>query len=207
MLLQRSRRHNALRTRLAGFRQMTSLIDRDIIAASDDIIFMHENWVKMLLDTGHSVSFSRGQVTAQRAVDLIGRPMWYVRHADKLLGYHSLENDPLAATEEAHRAWDLRREVRGRWEVVEDLASRLLSRKVKFDVTLDDARRSALCTVGIEGFLYQRGLTGVKKIPGWFAAVLMKTIEPQVGFVIDETARRLGETESRSCPRELALTG
>ncbi|OYX43239.1 MAG: hypothetical protein B7Z02_09535 [Rhodobacterales bacterium 32-67-9] len=191
MKLDKSQKHFKLRLGLAKLRPMTSLIDREIIAGSDAIVPHNENWVKMYLDQGHRVSFDGGRVIALRGMDFRGRPMWFVRREDHRYGYHSLESDPLAATEEAQAAWSLRRAVRQNWDEVERTASRLIARQEKFSVTLDDARNSALCTAGIEGFLEQTGLTGITGIPGWLAAILMRTVDQQVGFVIYAAAERV----------------
>ncbi|MDJ1006699.1 MAG: hypothetical protein QNJ13_02650 [Paracoccaceae bacterium] len=179
-----------LRQKLAMDRQMTSLLDREILTYSDEIVFERENWVGAFVDYGHAVSFDEGRMTSYRAVEAReGRLFWFVRRSDRKLGYHAARHDPLDAAEEADGAWRGRRAVRQDWDFVEGLAKDLIAGRRRFRVHIEDAFNSPLCPMGIEGFLRSVGLRNVKEISGRFAAFLMK-IEPQVGFVIHQAYRR-----------------
>ncbi len=169
--------------RLAMMRPMTSLMERDILPVTGDIVEVRENWVRMWVDTGHVVSFDGGRITAFRGICDRGQPMWLVRHKNKKHGYHSLHSDPIDAVEEAQAAWDARRGGRARWNEVERCAADLLRGRRRLTVTMDDAHASALCAPGIEAFLRRIGLGRVRRVSGRIAALMMK-LEPQVGFVI-----------------------
>ena len=172
---------------------MTSLLEREILASSPDLVRDTANWVNMWVDLGHNVSFDRGRITAYRGIDSQGTLMWMVRHAEKSHGYHALHADPLAAIEEATAAWAGRRAVRARWDQVEAIARDLLTGREAFHVTRADAHRSPLCTVGIDSFMDRMRLGHVQTLSGRAAALLMK-IEPQVGFVIDAAHTRVRAT-------------
>lgn len=182
-------REGALKTRLAKERQMTSLLEREIVPASGAIQPNRENWVRMWVDTGHVVRGDRPGVRATRGIDDRGQLMWLVHRDGKALGYHATAADPVAAIEQAEAAWAHRKAVRQRWREVEALARDLRSGRRSFDVRFEDAAASPLCEVGIRAFLRRVGLSPDGAISGWFAAQLMR-VEPQVGFVIYEAARR-----------------
>lgn len=169
---------------------MMSLLEREILASSDDLVPDTANWVTMWIDEGHKVSMDRGTTTAFRGIDTDGQLMWMVRHAEKSHGYHSLLTDPLAAIEQAQDAWAGRRAVRKRWDQVERVAADLIRGRQKFTVSRDDAARSPLCTVGIDSFMRRMGLGNVHAMSGRTAALLMR-VEPQVGFVIDAAHARV----------------
>lgn len=164
-------------------RPMTSLIERELLTATGDIVELRENWIRMWVDKGHAVSFDGGRITAFRGICDRGRPMWLVRRSDKRHGYHSLHADPVDAVEEAQAAWDARRDGRRRWDEVERFAADLLRGRERLVVTIEDAYESALCGPGIEAFLRRIGLGRVRRVSGRVAALMMK-LEPQVGFVI-----------------------
>ena len=84
---------------------------------------------------------------------------------------------------QARAAWDERRRVRAHWPVVRRIARDLALGRRRLEVRIEDAHASALCTVGIEGFLRRIGLGRVRRVSGRTAALLM-ALEPQVGFVI-----------------------
>lgn len=181
--------HGQLKSRLTKCRQMMSLIDQEIAAASDDIEHVSENWVPMWVDTGNTVSSDCGQLRAIRAIGFDGTLMWFIKHPDKSHGYHSVEDCPFAAFDDARSAWRRRAEVRSEWDLVEEIARDLLAGRKKFAVTRADAHASPLCSAGIDGFMARMGMPNVQTISGRSAALLMK-IDPQLGFVIREAHRR-----------------
>ena len=189
MLQEKANRERRLREKLALQRPMTSLIEKEILATSDAIVTDASNWVTMWVDTGHAVTVDRGVTAAYRGICTDGRLLWLVRHIDRQHGYHSTEADPLAAIEQAEQAWVMRKIVRQRWAEVEEVARELRAGRMRFDVTLEDAKASPLCTVGIEGFLNRMRLNRVSRVSGRVAGLLMH-VEPQVGFVIDVAYRR-----------------
>ena len=181
--------HGQLKSRLTKCRQMMSLVDQEIAAASDDIQFVAENWVPMWIDEGNIVTSDCGQLRAIRAIGFDGALMWFIKHPDKSHGYHSGETCPFAAFEDATSAWRRRREVRAEWRDVEKIAADLLAGRKSFKVTRADAYASPLCSAGIDGFMTRMGMSNVQTISGRSAALLMK-VDPQLGFVIREAHRR-----------------
>lgn len=185
-----SKRTNKLRQKLAMQRPMTSLVERDFLTHSKDIVFERESWVDAFIDYGHTVSFDMGRTTALRGVIVRGdRLFWLVRRKNKRFGYHSTLDDPLAAVEEAEAAWQHRKRVREQWSLIEDLARDLIAGRKKFRVTIEDAYASPLCSTGIESFMHSVRMSGIRETSGRVAACLMK-IDPQVGFVIYEAYMR-----------------
>lgn len=188
-----------LKEELAMQRVRASLADSLSDVESGAIRKISENWIVMWFDTGHAVSLDGGTTTAYRGIDTEGRLMWLVRHADKRYGYHSLERDPYAALEEAAAAWEARQAVKAEWRAVEQIASDLWWDRRRFDVTLEDAHNSPLCSVGIEAFLRRMGMAKVSRMSGRTAALLMK-IEPQMGFVIHQAYVRTEERRPLVAP-------
>lgn len=180
-----------LQNTLINTRQMTSLIERDLALATNDVKRETVNWVPMWVDWGHTVRSDCSTATAMRAITNRGELLWYVRHDTKKHGYHALQDDPFDAINEAMEAWRKRRFVRYQWVDVRRLARDLLLGRQKLTVTLEDAEHSALCTLGIKWFRHRLHLTHKTTLSGRTAAALMK-IEPQLGFVIYEAAVREG---------------
>ncbi|MEM8576716.1 MAG: hypothetical protein AAGF60_02590 [Pseudomonadota bacterium] len=174
---------------LAAARQMTSLIERELLLAAPPFVRDTSDWVKLWYDPGNAKTSECGQMTAYRAVTDGGRTLWFVFTPRKARGYHALTDCHIAAMDMARRAWAQRRAVRADWPAVEALARELRLGRVRLDVRMDDAERSPLCTLGIEGFLRGVGLGRVRQISGRLAAWLM-LIEPQMGFVLHEAALR-----------------
>ena len=186
-----------LRQTLEFDRQMTSLIEREVAAQSDDIRREKENWVDALIDYGHEVSFDRGKTRLARGITTHdGRMFWLVRREGKKHGYHAAGDDPVEAADEAELAWKKRRSVRAEWDFVETLQRDLLTGREKLRVRIEDAHASPLCSMGIEGFMRSIGMAQVRAVPGRVAALMMK-IDPQVGFVIHQAwLRHTGESDS-----------
>lgn len=189
-----------LRATLAKQRQMMSLIEREILSGSDQIVPHSENWVRMWVDTGHRVSSGCGTMVAERGITRDGQLIWLITRAGKRHGFHATAADPFAAFEQARAAQARRREVRADWARVTRLRRDLLTGRVSFDVTLDDAAASPLCAVGIAAFMARIGMGRVRRVSGRIAALMM-LIEPQVGFVIYEAAARQGRL-----PRAASVT-
>lgn len=175
--------------RLAAERQMISLIDRHLLARADSFRRDTSDWVKLWYDPGNARVSDCGQMTAYRAITDAGRTLWFVFTPRKTKGYHALTDCHIEAMAMAQHAWQRRRIVRSEWRQVEALARDLRAGRVRMDVRMEDAQASALCTLGIEGFLAGVGLARVTRISGRLAGWLMK-IEPQMGFVIYEAQRR-----------------
>lgn len=175
---------------LAGQRQMMSLIEKDILAASGTFEFDKRDWVKLWFDPGNVVTSDCGTVRAYRAITIEGTLMWYVFTDGKRRGYHAISGDPFAAMEEARTAWQRRRQIKARWGDIEAIARDLRSGRKSFEVRISDAHASPLCTLGIDGFMRSVGLGGFSRVSGRMAGMLMK-IEPQLGFVIYEAWLRV----------------
>lgn len=142
-----------------------------------------DNWVRMWVDPRPAHRSDCGQVTVLRGITWEGQPMWLVQHAQKRFGYHAATECPRTAIDVAEKAWAERRRVRAHWPQVRRIARDLMLGRRKLEVRIEDAHASALCTVGIEGFLSRIGMRRWTKVSGRTAAVMM-LLEPQVGFVI-----------------------
>lgn len=182
-------KHNAAMKLLADQRQMTSLIEKEIIAQGADFIFYKKDWVPLYYDTNYTVTSDCGMITAYRAATLSGKLLWLVFHPNKTHGYHALDDDPIAAIERAESAWARRAHVRQNWPEVEAAVCDLILGRQKFKIRMEDAEASPLCVLGIEGFMSSIGMANVRQMPGRLAAMLMK-VEPQMGFVIYEALQR-----------------
>lgn len=200
-----SRGSSALFLRLAAERPQSSLIDREIVSAGVSFVYDSTDWVRLWYDDGHAVTSPCGVLTAHRAITTCGRLLWLVRSTGKRRAYHAWSDDPADAMDEAARAWAHRKAVRADWQRIESLARDLRRGRRRFDVRIEDAHRSPLCTLGIEGFLSSLGMGRVTRISGRLAGWLM-LIEPQVGFVIHEAERRHAQRaeapQDRSAPVE-----
>lgn len=184
-------KHDALRKALINTRQMTSLIDREMALATNEVKRETVNWVPMWVDWGNTVRSDCDTATAIRAISDKSEMLWYVRHDRKKHGYHSSQSDPFSAFGEAMGAWKKRAEVRAEWANVKALARDLILGRENFRVTMDDAEQSALCTLGIKWFRDRMRISKKPDITGRTAGLLMM-VEPQLGFVIYEAAKRTG---------------
>lgn len=202
MLQRKWRKHAPLKAKLIGQRQMLSLIEKEIAMNVGDLVQDRENWVRMWVDTGHIVTSDNGIIQAFRGIDFDGTLMWLVRHPNKKHGYHSRLSDPFAAMLEATHAWQERRRVRGRWPLVKAIAWDLILGRKSFDVTRDDAHRSALCGAGVDAFMKRVGCEKRHGFQGRTAALLM-LLEPQLGFVIYTAFEREQAQQSKSHPRPI----
>lgn len=177
-------------------RPMTSLLERDILTVSNELVYDYQNWVAAFVDREHKVSFDGGLTTAYRAISISdGVLFWLVTRVDKKFAYHSEKLDPMDAVLDAEAAWIGRKAVRRQWHKVEELARDLLLGRQKFDVRVDDAMRSPLCGMGIREFMRRNRMQNVKQVSGRVAALLMK-IDPQVGFAINQAFHRHSATAS-----------
>ena len=194
--------HAPLKTRLVKQRQMMSLMEKEMVIATGDLVFDNENWVKMWVDTGHGIIGDDGTSVAYRGIDLNAQLLWLVRRPKLSHGYHSTATSPFDAISEARTAWAERARVRSRWPMVRQIARDLLTGKQNFDVTREDARKSALCGVGIDAFMTRLLMPDKQVISGRMAASLM-VIEPQLGFVIN-TAYERALTEGKALAPDAA---
>lgn len=181
--------HSAARLILAKERQMTSLIDKEIAANSDDMVFSKADWVPLYYDLGQKVTSDCGKIFAYRALTLKGQKLWLVFGTGKSHGYHATCADPFVAIERAQLTWAHRRAVKQDWDRVEAMARDLIWGRARFDIRVEDLKASPLCTLGIEGFRSAIGLSRVTRISGRTAALLMK-VEPQMGFVLHAAMER-----------------
>ncbi|MEM8631840.1 MAG: hypothetical protein AAGF74_11425 [Pseudomonadota bacterium] len=183
-------RSQQLRQKLAFQRPMTSLLDRELLAISDDIVEERENWIRAFVDYGHAIECPSGQATAFKALDASdGSFFWLVRGNGKNQGFHSRAVDPYDAIDEAHTSRQRRRQVRKDWALVERLMRDLLLGRIQIRVRIEDAHNSPLCRMGIDAFLTRMRLGHVREISGRVAAILM-WIDPKVGFVLYEAHSR-----------------
>lgn len=184
-------KHETARRTLAKQRQMTSLMDKELISISDDLVFDRTDWVPLYFDKGYGVRSDCGTATAYRAITLDQQLLWLVFSDSKSRGFHAMSNCPVQAIADAQQTWARRSAIRRDWYLVERTAKDLMTGRAKFSVSMEDANASPLCSLGIEGFMRSVGLGRVQKIPGRLAALLMQ-IEPQTGFVIYQAMEREG---------------
>ncbi len=190
-------KHIAARLLLAKQRPLTSLIEKELIAGTADFEYDKSDWVPLYFDRGNAVTSDCGTITAFRAATLQGQLLWMVHTPGKSCGYHADCDDPFDAIEQAKTSWASRKAVRQDWDLVEQTAKDLLWGKQRFDVRIEDAHASPLCTAGVEGFRSAIGLGRFTKMPGWMAAVLFK-VEPQMGFVIHAAMQRHAAEQSKA---------
>lgn len=183
--------HIAACERLARERPMTSLIDRDILAESADMIHDKADYIPLYYDLGHAVTSDCGTMTAYRAITMRGELHWLVFTEGKTRGYHGMCEDPFLAIERARAVRVARRKVKSEWAAVEKTARDLIWGRTRFWVTVEDLEASPLCTAGIDAYRTRFGLTRFRRAPGRFVALLM-LFEPQIGFILHAAMVRLG---------------
>lgn len=188
-MLSNSFTKNDLFTALAADRQMTSLIDKDIIAQGETFTYLRSDWVSLYYDRGNAVTSDDGSQTAYRAITTRGEKLWLVFSAGKTRGYHAESDCPFDAFIEARDALYRRRQVRANWDEVRALARDLRLRRITFEVLRSDADASPLCAMGTRHFLRRVGIPNIKRMSGFWLAWLM-LIEPQLGFVLHQAASR-----------------
>lgn len=175
--------------RLADQRQMTSLIDKEIISEGKTFQFTKDNWVPLYYDTENKVTSDDLSMTAYRAVAERGEVLWLIFRKGRKHGYHSVETCPFDAFHQASEAYAERARVRAIWPQVDELAKRLRARKLDLTVTREDAQNSALCFLGTQYFLRRFGKEQIVSVSGFWLAWLMR-IEPQIGFILYTAAKR-----------------
>ena len=176
---------------LAADRQMTSLIDKELIASGDAFTYLRSDWVSLYYDQAHFVTSDDGSQTAYRAVTTSGEMLWLVFSTGKTRGYHAESACPFDAFHEARDALDRRRAVRKNWGEIKQLGQDLRLRRIKMEVRIEDATASPLCAMGTRHFLRRMGMPNLKRISGFGLAWLM-LIEPQLGFVLHQASLREG---------------
>ena len=182
---------------LAAERQMTSLIDKEIIANGDAFSFLRSDWVSLFYDQSNYVTSDDGSQTAYRAITTQSEKLWLVFSKGKDRGYHAESDCPFDAFLEARDALDRRRRIRSNWDEVKQLGRDLRCCRISMEVRIEDAEASPLCAMGRRHFLRQMGIRRVKRISGFSLAWLM-LIEPQLGFVLRQAALRQAASPAQS---------
>ena len=190
---------------LANERQMTSLMEKEVVAGIGDFVYDRANWVSLYYDTGRRAHSDDGTQVAYRAITTDGQLLWYVKTDGKAHMYHSLATCPFEAFEEANAAIAKRRSVKSGWADVQAHAWRLATFRERHDVLIKDAYASPLCPLGIQSFLRSVGIGKAKRIPGFLAGWLM-LIDPQLGFVIHEARLRHGIAAPLEASIDASLT-
>lgn len=170
-------------------RPMTSLLEKEILLATDVIRPGLDRWVGALVDAGNFVPAPGGGLVAWRAVDRRGGLFWLVVSRNEAMRYHSAQTSPHAALTEAHAAFACRRRARRDWTRIEALTHDLLRFRRRLTVTRQDAQDAGLSLLAISSFCDRVGLGRRMRIPGWLAAVLMRW-EPDIGFALHAAALR-----------------
>jgi len=92
---------SAARLLLAKQRQMTSLLDKEIIAESADMVFRKSQSVVFYYDRGNAVTSDCGQKRAFKAVSLKGEILWFVQTPQVPQGQPIFTSDPHDAMDQA----------------------------------------------------------------------------------------------------------
>ncbi len=184
----RPSRHRRMETLIMA-RPMTSLLEKEILLATDIIRPGNDRWVGALVDCGHCVPDANHCNVACRAIDRQGRLFWIVVARNEVMRFHSTADSPQAALCEAETAFTSRRLARQDWPRIEALTKDLLRFRKRLTVTQDDARNAGLSMLAISSFCNRMRLG--RSIPGWLAALLMR-LEPDIGFALHAAARRQG---------------
>jgi len=176
--------------KLVAERQLTSHLEVQLAANLSDFVRNNENRIRVWIDPDNVRNSDCGRFQAFRSITMEGELLWFVKTFSKKFGYHSQHSDPFAAMIDAQLAWAERSHIKKtHWQEIETLAQELRLGTTSFDITISDAEKSPLCSMGIRAFIRRFRLERFEKISGRIAAFLM-LIEPQVGFVIWEAARR-----------------
>lgn len=184
-----SRRHRMEKLIMA--RPMTSLLDKEILLATDMIQPGLDRWVGALVDSGNFHPAGDGRIVAWRAIDRRGQLFWLVVSRYEAMRYHSTQASPHAALTEAEAAFTCRRRAKREWPKIEALTHDLLRFRRRLTVTRDDAQDAGLSMLAISSFCERLGLGQRMRIPGWLAAFLMRW-EPDIGFALHAAAKRHG---------------
>lgn len=192
MLLNHSK--NRLFKALAAERQMTSLLDKEIVSAGDDFVFLRSDWISLYYDRAHVIRSDDGSQHAYRAITKQGEKLWLVFSRGKTRGYHAECDCPFEAFEAAKDALFRRRQIKANWTDVTRLARDLRLRRLQLDVRIEDAEQSPLCAMGVRHFLRSIGASHLTRMSGFKLAWIM-LLEPQLGFVIYQAALRQGVRE------------
>ena len=177
--------------RLIMARPMTSLLDKEILLATDMIQPGSDRWVGALVDCGHFVPARDDRTVAWRAIDRRGVLFWLVTSRFEAMRYHATTPGPHAALAEAATAFARRRSARRHWPEIQTLRADLLHFRRRLTVTRADAQTGGLSLLAIASFCDRLGLGGRPGIPGWLAAMLMR-LEPDIGFALLAAAHRQG---------------
>ena len=172
-------------------RPMTSLLDKEILLATDMIQPGADRWVGALVDCGNFVPAEDGRIVAWRAIDRRGKLFWLVVSRFEAMRYHATTASAHAALTEGSAAFARRRRAKRHWPEIEALTHDLLHFRRRLTVTRDDARDGGLSLLAITSFCDRLGLGRRFGIPGWLAAMLMR-LEPDIGFALLAAARRQG---------------
>ena len=170
-------------------RPMTSLMEKEILLATDAVQPGRDRWVGALVDTGHFVPSRNGRLIAWRAIDRQARLFWLVVSRFEAMQYHASHASAHDALAEAEAAFARRRLARRHRTEIEALCQGLLRFRRHLTVTRDDAVMAGLSPLAIGSFCDRWGFGG--SIPGWLAALLIR-VEPDIGFALLAAARRQG---------------
>ena len=187
---QRPGRQQRMETLIMA-RPMTSLLDKEILLATDMIQPGLDRWVGALVDCGNFVPTGDGRIVAWQAIDRRGCLFWLVVSRYEAMRYHSTQASPHAALTEAKAAFSRRRHAKREWPKIEALTHDLLHFRRRLTVTRDDAQDAGLSMLAISSFCERVGLGQRMRIPGWLAAFLMRW-EPDIGFALHAAAKRQG---------------
>lgn len=171
---------NELKLRLLAERSSTM----DSEASGEDVFeYNTDNWVRTWIDTAHTVERNSGRIRASRAITQAGQLIWMIQQQGNRFAFHADREPVDAAFRQASEARRKRKAIAARWPEIVRLRRRILIGTVRLTVSVDDARQTGLCELGIQGFLHRVGLGGRTLFPGRVLAVL-SFLDRQVGYAI-----------------------
>jgi len=117
-----------------------------------------DDWVRVWIDPGHEFRDEQTSATARRAITDEGQLIWMVLVDGKRFAFHASAQKVHDAFVQATEAAENRRAIARQWRKVKQLRRNILLLKTRVRPTMDDARKSGLCDLGIQGFLRRTGL-------------------------------------------------
>ena len=181
----------ALKWRLICDRQMTHMIDKEILSDGPHLRRCTHNRVRAWVDDGHRIQGDDGKTGALRAIDDDGRLIWMVHHSGTHDAYCAACDDPFEAMDLARNARARRKEIRLRWEDVVSLRKLVLLGRLRFPVLLEDTSGGGVSRLSTEWYLRRKGFGRAHRLPAFLVA-LGTFVNEQAGFALYAAAERNG---------------
>ena len=180
---------SALKKRLLAAR---NLEDARARSAMPDIVRNTDDWVRVWVDQGNVVQSEYHGARATRAITDGGQLIWMVLKEGRRRAYHATAQSVEEAFGQMQLAGARRRRISRQMPALRRLRRDVLLGRVKLRPTLEDARQSGLCDLGVEGFLTRMRLGQRPDYPGYLLA-LVSLIDRQVAYPLFIAAERTGQ--------------